>query len=349
MKIRKDARTEFYWMIACGIISISYIIFFSIGMSQVKTSPDKRLYIGIGVVGLITLIISIYLLVDIVRYYVHVDGLRYKPNTINPLHSKNIKYNFSYIEDGCPVTNTEEKEYYDGIMHIDAIRSVCGAIFTSMFTIFLVSLSVFTVFDKKIANSTFGIILDLISIICLFIGGLGLLIIHNCNSFDFNSITILPMVTYKLKGKKIKGTLQRHDGIKNFSFDKYENNVVVFYDLEDDDIPFIAQYNWTYASKIYRIHLPKSVEDVYFSDPEDIKYTPVCPFGKTDCSHDPAFIKCYHPKEYKERFGDITPEEAIKTLYQSRFENNEDCYKKAKEYDYETHWYEYHEDYEDED
>ena len=51
MKIRKDARTEFYWMIACGIISISYIIFFSIGMSQVKTFPDKRLYIGIGITG----------------------------------------------------------------------------------------------------------------------------------------------------------------------------------------------------------------------------------------------------------------------------------------------------------
>lgn len=41
------------------------------------------------------------------------------------------------------------------------------------------------------------------------------------------------------------------------------------------------------------------------------EYRPVCPRGYTDCVCDPAYIKYYHPKWYKELYGDLSPEEAI--------------------------------------
>ena len=42
------------------------------------------------------------------------------------------------------------------------------------------------------------------------------------------------------------------------------------------------------------------------------EYIPVCPRGYVNCVNDPAYIKCHHKEWYKELYGDITPEEAIK-------------------------------------
>lgn len=44
-----------------------------------------------------------------------------------------------------------------------------------------------------------------------------------------------------------------------------------------------------------------------------LPYLPVCPYGCGDCIYDPAYIKYYYPDDYKLEFGDISPEEAIKT------------------------------------
>lgn len=43
------------------------------------------------------------------------------------------------------------------------------------------------------------------------------------------------------------------------------------------------------------------------------EYIPVCPRHHEDCVCDPAYIKFHHPKWYAELYGDITPEEAIRT------------------------------------
>lgn len=41
-------------------------------------------------------------------------------------------------------------------------------------------------------------------------------------------------------------------------------------------------------------------------------YTPLCPVGKTDCVHDPAYEKHYHPDWFEKQYGDKTPEEVSK-------------------------------------
>lgn len=51
------------------------------------------------------------------------------------------------------------------------------------------------------------------------------------------------------------------------------------------------------------------------------KYTPVCPFGFIDCCLDPAYIKYHHWCWYFALYGDMTPEEAVKTS---------DCYEAYK-------------------
>lgn len=62
-------------------------------------------------------------------------------------------------------------------------------------------------------------------------------------------------------------------------------------------------------------------------------YTPACPFGCVDCVSDPAYIKCYDPKYYKEEFGDAEPEDVIK-------EDGYGCYHyfNDKRYDYCPHY-----------
>lgn len=59
-------------------------------------------------------------------------------------------------------------------------------------------------------------------------------------------------------------------------------------------------------------------------------YEPVCPRGYTDCIYDPAYIKCYHPKWYKEKYGDMTPEQAIQVedgcIDQMRMDPEEEYY-----------------------
>ena len=44
--------------------------------------------------------------------------------------------------------------------------------------------------------------------------------------------------------------------------------------------------------------------------PSELKYTPTCPRGYTDCVYDPAYIKFNHPEWYQHLYGDKTPEEA---------------------------------------
>lgn len=41
-------------------------------------------------------------------------------------------------------------------------------------------------------------------------------------------------------------------------------------------------------------------------------YKPVCPFGYIDCIYDPAYCLWSDSSYYKELYGDIAPEEAIK-------------------------------------
>lgn len=41
-------------------------------------------------------------------------------------------------------------------------------------------------------------------------------------------------------------------------------------------------------------------------------YKPACPKGEKDCVCDPAYIKYAHPKLYKELYGDMSPEDAVK-------------------------------------
>lgn len=43
------------------------------------------------------------------------------------------------------------------------------------------------------------------------------------------------------------------------------------------------------------------------------RYIPVCPKGYTDCIYDPAYIECYDPEWYKDLYGDLSPEEAVRT------------------------------------
>ena len=53
-------------------------------------------------------------------------------------------------------------------------------------------------------------------------------------------------------------------------------------------------------------------------------YEPVCPFGYTDCVYDPAYIKHYHPKWYKELYGNKTPEEAGCSCHEGSGYDDED-------------------------
>ena len=41
-------------------------------------------------------------------------------------------------------------------------------------------------------------------------------------------------------------------------------------------------------------------------------YKAVCPCGYLDCIYDPGYIHFHYPDWYKELYGDLTPEEAIK-------------------------------------
>ena len=40
-------------------------------------------------------------------------------------------------------------------------------------------------------------------------------------------------------------------------------------------------------------------------------YIEACPKGYIGCIHDPAYTKYAYPKNYAERYGDLTPEEVI--------------------------------------
>lgn len=53
------------------------------------------------------------------------------------------------------------------------------------------------------------------------------------------------------------------------------------------------------------------------------EYIPVCPKGYDDCVNDPAYIKHHHSEWYKKLYGDLTPEEVIKTKNSC---NDDDCY-----------------------
>lgn len=72
---------------------------------------------------------------------------------------------------------------------------------------------------------------------------------------------------------------------------------------------------------------PKAARISYFQ-----LYKPVCPRGFEDCVYDPAYIKYSHPEWYKELYGDMTPEEALrdKSGCWERFVNdpemNDYCY-----------------------
>lgn len=43
-----------------------------------------------------------------------------------------------------------------------------------------------------------------------------------------------------------------------------------------------------------------------------LDYTPVCPRGYLDCMSDPGYMKHNRPELYKEIYGDLSPEDAIK-------------------------------------
>ena len=51
-------------------------------------------------------------------------------------------------------------------------------------------------------------------------------------------------------------------------------------------------------------------------------YTPVCPRGYLDCVCDPAYMKAYHPDSYKDLYGDIEPQEAVKFFCKKSVEND---------------------------
>lgn len=50
-----------------------------------------------------------------------------------------------------------------------------------------------------------------------------------------------------------------------------------------------------------------------FNDLKDYfqQYHPACPLGFEFCVNDPAYIKCFHPKYFKEAFGDKSIEEIV--------------------------------------
>ena len=52
------------------------------------------------------------------------------------------------------------------------------------------------------------------------------------------------------------------------------------------------------------------------------EYIPTCPVGIDDCIYDPAYIRCHHPRWYKEMYGDLTPDEVQKS--EKRCKPNED-------------------------
>lgn len=55
-------------------------------------------------------------------------------------------------------------------------------------------------------------------------------------------------------------------------------------------------------------------------------YIPTCPRGYTDCVGDPAYIKFYHPKWYKELYGDKTPYEAAEECRQAVIDDPDEEY-----------------------
>ena len=43
---------------------------------------------------------------------------------------------------------------------------------------------------------------------------------------------------------------------------------------------------------------------------QTVEYQPTCKHGFEHCVHDPAYIKAVYPVQYKELYGDISPERA---------------------------------------
>ena len=54
-------------------------------------------------------------------------------------------------------------------------------------------------------------------------------------------------------------------------------------------------------------------------------YILLCPFGKKDCIGDPAYILFHYPKWYKEMYGDMPPEEVVKTECPEYDGKSKDC------------------------
>lgn len=55
---------------------------------------------------------------------------------------------------------------------------------------------------------------------------------------------------------------------------------------------------------------------IYADYPKQSKfmaYIPLCPRGYTDCVSDPAYIRHYYPDLYTDRYGELTPTQAIFT------------------------------------
>lgn len=53
-------------------------------------------------------------------------------------------------------------------------------------------------------------------------------------------------------------------------------------------------------------------------------YEPTCPFGYEDCISDPAYIQFHYPDWYKNLYGELSPEEAVKKCEKNCYYDDED-------------------------
>ena len=76
-------------------------------------------------------------------------------------------------------------------------------------------------------------------------------------------------------------------------------------DIVAGHVGFVPEYCFLFDDAIYAI---KEKWETKYTLP----YKAVCPYGYTDCINDPGYIKWYYPNCYKELYGDIAPEDAVK-------------------------------------
>ena len=257
MRIRKEARFEVFMMLFFTVIGVVYMASYFLFPKRLQAADYA--YQTVGLIGCLAFMLAIFSLLSLMQTIFRWGGLRYEPKTIEPLSTKKVVYRRTDIDEGCPVDNESEREWWACIVRHKKNCGICICVFTVMIAISVASIPIFFLLGSAM-KGTAGSVLC-VTAFCLFaLGSLG-----DCFSgrksegWDYTSVELRPLVEYRVKKNIVSGTLQKEMDTEDFAYNIYLRDYQVYYDLDDDDTPFIAHYWWCdWQGQLIRIHLKAS-------------------------------------------------------------------------------------------